>query len=113
MPDFLLVTDDGPVIVDVHRWAQLQWPTLGECLLITPDPTIVQWGEITASWQSGLTGAVQMGANATTFLASYLQCLLESESLDASFRVALAPKDFPSQALCPTDLLSSTIPQLS
>ena len=41
MPDFLLVTDDGPVIVDVHRWAQLQWPTLGECLLITPDPTIV------------------------------------------------------------------------
>src|SRR5258705_13547990 len=34
-----------------HRWAQLQWPTLGECLLITPDPTIVQWGEITASWQ--------------------------------------------------------------
>ena len=51
MPDFLLVTDDGPVIVDVHRWAQRQWPTLGECLLITPDPTIVQWGEIIASWQ--------------------------------------------------------------
>jgi hypothetical protein len=48
MPDFLLVTDDGPVIVDVHRWAQLQWPTVGECLLITPDPAIVQWGEITA-----------------------------------------------------------------
>src|SRR5258705_13745739 len=44
--------------------------------------------------------------SATTFLASYLQCLLESESLDASFRVALAPKDFPSQALCPTGLLS-------
>ena len=51
MAGFLLVTDDGPVIVEVHRWAQLQWPTLGECLLITPDPTIVQWGEITASWQ--------------------------------------------------------------
>jgi hypothetical protein len=63
MPDFLLVTDDGPVIIDVHRWAQLQWPTLGEGLLITPDPTIVQWGEITA---------LAMGANATTFLASYL-----------------------------------------
>ena len=105
MPDFLLVTDDGPVIVDVHRWAQLQWPTLGECLLITPDPTIVQCGEITASWQ--------WVANATTFLASHLQCLLESESLDASFRVALAPKDFPSQALYPTGLLSSTIPQQS
>jgi hypothetical protein len=51
MPDFLLVTDDGPVIVDVRRWAQRQWPTLGGCLLITPDPTIVQWGEIIASWQ--------------------------------------------------------------
>ena len=51
MPDFLLVTDDGPVIVDVRRWAQRQWPTLGECLLITPDPTIVQSGEITACWQ--------------------------------------------------------------
>jgi len=51
MAGFLLVTDDGPVIVEVHRWAQLQWPTLGECLLIAPDPTIVQSGEITASWQ--------------------------------------------------------------
>jgi hypothetical protein len=51
MPDFLPVTDDGPLIVDVRRWARLQWPTLGEGLLITPDPTVVQWGEITASWQ--------------------------------------------------------------
>jgi hypothetical protein len=64
MPDFLLVTDDGPVIVDVRRWAQLQCPTLGECLLITPDPTTVQWGRDHCFFA--------MGANATTFLASYL-----------------------------------------